>query len=75
MIAASAELHQFLRIFHRHQPQQDLVTQSKHRRIRADAEGERDDGDGGEDGGTAEGSQGVAQVLCDVHEYLLPVPA
>ncbi len=51
---------------------QDVVDDGEDRRVRADAEGQRDDRGGGEGGGGAQLSRGVDDVLPEVAHVLAP---
>jgi hypothetical protein len=57
-----AEEHELPRIPYRQRAQEDLVDEGKNRGIRADAEREGQDSDGGEAGGFSELSQREANV-------------
>ena len=46
--AGLIEHHQLVGVLHRQLPQQDLVDQRENRGVGADAKGQREDGDGGE---------------------------
>ena len=57
------EHHQALGIAHRELAQQDLVDQREDRGVGADAERQRQDGDGGEERAAAEAAQRQAEVV------------
>ncbi|PYQ99584.1 MAG: hypothetical protein DMF96_06480 [Acidobacteria bacterium] len=57
------ELDEFARIPHRQRAEHQGVDQAENRSVRADAEGEREDGDGGEAGRAAHHAEGIAEIL------------
>ena len=65
--AFQAELHEFARVFDGQHAQQDLVHQGEHGGVGADAEGQGEDGDGGEDRGFDQSADGETEFL---HEHL-----
>ena len=54
---------QFLRVLHRQRAEEDGVEEREYRSIGANAQGEREDGDGGEAGASEELANGEAEVL------------
>ncbi len=63
VVAAHREQHKLLRIFYGKQAQKNLVEQSEHRGVRADSEGESEDGNGGESWISAQHSQPKAHIV------------
>jgi hypothetical protein len=59
MAAAHGEEDEFAGIFDREKAEEDLVEESEDGGVGADAEGQSEDGDGGEAGSTAEGAERV----------------
>ena len=51
------DLNELLRLFHRERPQHECIHQREDRGVGADAEGQRQDGDGGDHGSRAQGAK------------------
>ena len=62
MTAAHGEKDEFLGILDGQEAQEDLVEEGKDSGICADAEGERQDGDGGEAGSAGKGAESVFKI-------------
>ena len=61
--ALDPELDQLPRLAHGEQPEEDLIDEREHRRVRPDPEGQGEDGDAGEEGGLTEGPEGKADFV------------
>jgi hypothetical protein len=60
--AALVDHDQLARLAHRQVAQHDLIDQGEDRRVGADPEGERQDGDDGEEGAATEPAEGIAEI-------------
>src|ERR1051326_1464919 len=63
LVGAPFENHEMLRILHRQRSHQDAVNQTENRRVRADAQRQRENGHDGETRRFEEHSRAIAQVL------------
>ena len=73
MPAAAPQQDELLRVFDGEQAQENLIHQGEDGGISADAEGQRQDGHGDEDGRFLEGPQGEAQIVREIAHTLYTV--